>query len=183
VNLPGHLAVAYLVARRRPSRRLARLTPLAAGALLPDAVDKPLMLLGFTPYGRTVGHSLFFWSFALLLWMVAAGRRVFGAAALGLLVAGGWSHLLADLVDDVVEGFQLTGYAFSAWAGWPHTDPDMWSWIVPHLSAHRAEGTTALELATVAVCLGWAMRERSVPARVPVPRRPAGPRCRSKSAT
>jgi hypothetical protein len=181
VNLPGHLAVAYLVARRRPAARLSRLVPVTAGALLPDAVDKPAMFLGLTPYGRTVGHSLTFWSLALLFWAVAAARRMRAAPALALVVAGGWSHLFVDLVDDLVEGFQSAGYAFSAWAGWPYTNPDMWSWVVPHLSARRGEATTVLELLTVALCLGWAMRERDVPARVPG--RLAGTRCRSKSAT
>ena len=68
--IPGHLAVAHVVARRRGADRVARIGLVALGALLPDLVDKPLMLAGVTPYGRTVGHSLVFWSFATWLWML-----------------------------------------------------------------------------------------------------------------
>ena len=163
MNLPGHLAVAHLVARRRGPVRFDRLGLVTLGALLPDIIDKPLMFAGVTPYGRTVGHSLVFWAFALLLFMVAAGRRLRRTPALGLVVAGGISHLLVDLVDDLVEGFQSSGFAFSAWAGWPITNPDMWSWrVTPYLDvARRTEMTTVLEVATVAgVCVALAARRR-----------------------
>ncbi|HJL19537.1 MAG TPA: hypothetical protein RMH99_27995 [Sandaracinaceae bacterium LLY-WYZ-13_1] len=163
MNLAGHLATAYLVARRRRRVRWDRLGAVTVGAVAPDVIDKPVWLLGFSPYGRTVGHSLSLWGGALVLWLVAGGARLRGARALGWLVAGGLSHLLVDLVDDLVEGFQMSGFAFSAWAGWPWTNPDMWSWRVPHLAATRAEGTTALELATVALCLAWMARDRSLP--------------------
>lgn len=161
MNLPGHLAVAHLVARRRGPVRFDRLALVTLGALLPDLIDKPLMFAGVTPYGRTVGHSLVFWAFALSLWMAAAGRRTPRSAGLGLVVAGGVSHLFVDLVDDVVEGFQSSGFAFSAWAGWPVTNPDMWSWRVAPLFdvPRRTEMTTALEIATVlGVCLALAAR-------------------------
>lgn len=161
VNPPGHLAVAYLLGRRRPGARLPRFAWLACGALVPDALDKSAMLLGLTPYGRTVGHSLVLWASMLTVWMWAAGLRVPAASALGLVTAGGVSHLAADLVDDVVEGVERTGFVFSAWAGWPWTNPDMWSVRVDHLWPYARHATTSLELLTIAMTLGLLARDRA----------------------
>ena len=78
MNVPGHLAAAYLLARLGAPRvdrlRLERLGVLALGALLPDLIDKPLMWIGATPYGRTVGHSLLLWCLALTLSLVLTGH-------------------------------------------------------------------------------------------------------------
>ena len=158
MNLPGHLAVAYVVGRGR----LRRLAAVTVGSLVPDVIDKPLMLAGVTPYGRTVGHSLVFWGYAVVIWMAAVTLRLRRAELLGGVVAGGLAHLAADLVDDVVEGFQSTGYAFSAWAGWPVTNPDMASWRVdPILALRRGpEVTTVLEIATVLAVVALAARRR-----------------------
>lgn len=147
MNPPGHFALAYLASRPRASA----LAPLLVGTFFPDVVDKSLMGLGVTPFGRTVGHSLFFWTTALLLWMIADARGLERARVLGLFVAGGLLHLGVDLADDVVEGFESMGYAFSAWFGWPYTNPDMWSWRVPHLWEPRPYATTSLELITLAL--------------------------------
>lgn len=178
MNLTGHLAVAYLLARRRPVRRLHRLGPLAVGALLPDAIDKPVMLVGLSPYGRTVGHSLTFWSFAWVFATIAVVGQLRGATPFGLIVAGGWSHLVTDLVDDLVEGVQYTGYAFSAWAGWPFTTPDMWSMEIPHFLSSRPHATTVLEWSTVVVCVVLALRDPGASEHST-----SRERCRSKSAT
>src|SRR5690606_40262828 len=83
----------------------------ALGALLPDLIDKPRLWGGLTPYGRTVGHGLLFWGAALALWLLSSRRRGTSAA----LLVGGFSHLLADLADDLVEGLERTGHVFSAW--------------------------------------------------------------------
>lgn len=160
VNLSGHLAVAYLLGRRRSDARLERAAWIAGGAILPDVIDKSAMLVGLTPYGRTVGHSASLWALLLLGWIWARARGLSRAPALGLITLGGVSHLLVDLVDDVFEGFERTGYAFSAWAGWPHTNPDMWSVQVPHLWPHMRHPTTTLELLTVALLVFLLARDR-----------------------
>ena len=149
MNPAGHLAVGYLLGRRR----LSVLIPVWVGTFLPDLVDKPLMLVGVTPYGRTVGHSLVLWATFALLFGLAWARRLPQATALGGLLLGGVGHLLTDLVDDVVAGVERTGYVFSAWAGWPWTNPDMWSVRSPHLLPQDAYATTSLELLTLGVCV------------------------------
>lgn len=154
MNAPGHLAAAYLVAGGTPRVR-ARLLPVAVGALLPDLIDKPLLWLDFTPYGRTIGHSLLLWGSALLLWLIV--QRPMAKSSSSAVLVGAASHLAVDLLDDVVEGFERTGYAFSAWFGWPVTNPDMASVEVPHLLAPMAHAVTTLEVATVAACLWHAL--------------------------
>ncbi|MCZ7685642.1 MAG: metal-dependent hydrolase [Sandaracinaceae bacterium] len=84
VNVPGHLASAYLlVGRGSAPRSVATLAPAWLGALLPDLLDKPAMWSGITPYGRTVGHSLLLWASFLALWLLAgrAGPRGGGGPA------------------------------------------------------------------------------------------------------
>ncbi|MFK7987524.1 MAG: metal-dependent hydrolase [Sandaracinaceae bacterium] len=145
----GHLATAYLVARRNPRETTRRFVPLALGVLLPDLVDKSLMLSGWTPYGRTVGHSA-------VLWVGLAGLLV-GAATFtrrslmwpALVLLGGLLHVLVDPVDDVAEGITFGGYLFSAWVGWPITNPDMLSVRVPAVSGPTRFLSTGLEVATV----------------------------------
>lgn len=169
MNVPGHLASAYLlVARGETPRSLARLAPAWLGALLPDLLDKPAMWSGVTPYGRTVGHSLLLWAALLALWLLAGRARPRGWASSGLVLAGGISHLAVDLVDDVAEGLERSGYVFSAWLGWPLTNPDMWSVTSPHALEPMPFAVTALETATVAVCLLRVVRHRGhgpLPAR------------------
>lgn len=150
MNAPGHLAAAYFVGRGAAP---ARLLPVALGALLPDLIDKPLLWLGFTPYGRTVGHSLLLWGSALLLWLALRRPQPWSSA----ILLGAFSHLAVDLIDDVVEGFERTGYAFSAWLGWPVTNPDMASVKVPHLLEAMPHAVTTLEVAIVAACLWHAL--------------------------
>ena len=164
MNVAGHLAVAYLLARRRRRAWLARLEAIALGALLPDLVDKTLMLIGLTPYGRTVGHSLVFWLFATWLWMLAMARRLPRAGWLALVMVGGLSHLVVDLVDDVVEGVEHSGYVFSAWFGWPWTNPDMWSPKVEHLFPAWPYATSSLELLTLIAVVTIARRDGRAPA-------------------
>jgi len=172
VNVPGHLAVAYLalVQARRMEGSLARrgaprldrlgierLAITAFGALLPDLIDKPLMWIGATPYGRTVGHSVLLWCAALTLALIV-GRRSIGLSA--LLLIGGFSHLAVDLIDDLAEGLERSGYVFSAWMGWPVTNPDMAYVQMPHLLEPMRYAVTSLEIATVAACLWHAVSRR-----------------------
>lgn len=157
MNPPGHLAVAYLTGRRRS---LARWLPLVLGTVTPDVIDKTAQLIGVTPYGRTVGHSVLLWGWIAVAALIARGR---GLGRGGWLVAfwlGGALHLMTDLVDDVVEGFSHSGWAFSAWMGWPWTNPDMWNLRVPHALGPWPGATTVLELLTVGACVIASYRDR-----------------------
>ncbi|MCB9592418.1 MAG: metal-dependent hydrolase [Sandaracinaceae bacterium] len=160
----GHLAVAYLAGRRRrDGDRLRGLAPTLLGALVPDLIDKSIQLVGLSPYGRTFGHSVWLWASLTVLWMVARRAHARRASALGWLVVGGVSHLLVDVVDDVVEALQSSGHAFSTWGGWPYTNPDMFDWSVPHLFASRTDSTTVLEVLTLFVT--WAVIVRDARSR------------------
>lgn len=161
--LPGHLAVAYLAGRGwggaggAPSSWL----PVMVGALAPDGIDKTIQLLELSPYGRTVGHAVWVWAWLAALFLLARAGRAAGAAWLGALVVGGASHLAADLVDDVVDGFQTSGFVFSTWGGWPHTTPDTWDVRgVPHLFARSTEMVTGLEVVAVLAVSAWIARPR-----------------------
>lgn len=156
----GHVAFAYLAAAPRTIDVRAPLF-VVAGALLPDVVDKSLWLLGVFPWGRTVGHAAIVWAGILALvylWDLSA-RPIPWAR---WLAWGGVSHLVCDLVDDFSAGFESSAYAFSAWFGFPLTNPDMWPWIVrPGFPPTRP--VSALELGCyglVGVYL-WSRRRRS----------------------
>ena len=143
MNLPGHLAVSGLLARRPRARAAAVL----AGTLAPDLLDKGGKLLGLSVYGRTVGHSVLLWAaFAAL---VALGRRRVELASAFLL--GGAAHLLADVVDDLSEGLLFSGYVFSAWMGWPFTNPDMANVQLEPVFGPLPGATTPIEALTLLV--------------------------------
>ncbi len=159
---PGHLAVGYLLSRRGgPPRVASRILPALLGTLVPDLVDKPAMWIGLTPYGRTVGHSAIVWAALSLAWAVAFWRRSSAAGTVaGFVLLGALSHLVIDLVDDIAEGLERSGYVFSAWFGWPFTNPDMWNIRSPHVLEPMAHAVTTLELVTVAACLWHVARHR-----------------------
>jgi len=159
MNIPGHLAVGYLLAGDRTFGESwdtyvqYRLLPVSVGALSPDIIDKTLMLAGVYPWGRTVGHSLLVWALMLVAWAVLHVVSKGETAGLGFFVLGGLSHLGADFLDDLVDGFHYTGYAFSAWFGYPLTNPDMWEWHTRGVVYPCRNCFTVLEIATVA--LAW----------------------------
>ncbi len=130
------------------------------GTFLPDVLDKSLMLVGASPCGRSVGHSLVFWGTATLLFIILYAVRHPRESTVWALVVGGWGHLVVDAVDDLFAGFEHSGYAFSAWAGWPWTNPDMWSWRVAPLLPTEGQPTTSLELAVLLVCTAVLVRAR-----------------------
>lgn len=135
--------------------------PVIVGTFLPDLIDKPLMLAGFTPYGRGVGHSLLFWVTGALLFVIAYAARHPREPTLRALLAGGWAHLATDLVDDLFAGFEHSGFAFSGWAGWPWTNPDMHSLRVPHLLSTDTGATSLLELGVLLACAVVLVRARA----------------------
>ncbi|MGE0786559.1 MAG: hypothetical protein AB7S26_12885 [Sandaracinaceae bacterium] len=154
MNVAGHLAVAFLATGERA--RLRRAGLVLIGTLTPDIIDKSAQLVHLTPYGRTAGHSTLLWGSLALLTMIAWSRS-HDAADARAFVLGGVLHLAVDLVDDVVEGLQQTGYLFSAWAGWPWTNPDELNVRVPHLLPHGAGYPTFLEGLTMLVVVAIAL--------------------------
>jgi len=69
-------------------------------------------------------------------------------------------HLATDLVDDLVEGVQRSGYVFSAWLGWPWTNPDVMNVQVTPILGAGSFTTTLLEVLTVLLCAAMAYRDR-----------------------
>ncbi len=149
----GHLASAWLLARRSGAETST--IAIAIGTLLPDLIDKPQMWLGVTPFGRSIGHSVVLWGVATLM---CAWKFNLSRGPTLSVVAGGYLHLVADLIDDLVDAVERSSYAFSAWMGWPVTNPDMHQVRVPHVFPSEPGHTTSLELATIAFALVVAWR-------------------------
>ena len=145
--LTGHLATSYLLARAlhrtlEPSRHVAILVLAALlGGLMPDLIDKPLLVLKVTPYGRSVGHALTTSALVLCVaaWPLAAGRlkgsrKMLYRSVFLTFAASWWAHLFVDLVDDTLASYLYSGQLFSAWMGWPYLTPDDvdikgWRWL------------------------------------------------------
>ena len=153
----GHVAFAWLAADARTSDRTLPLVA-AAGALLPDLLDKSLKFAGVYPWGRTIGHSVVVW---LLLagFVVLTATTVRPARWAPWLVFGGFSHLVADLVNDVVAAFQWHEYVFAAWWGWPITNPDMWA-VKVHPLYYASFEMTYFEVAVVLLLVIRLVRQR-----------------------
>ncbi len=127
VKPPGHLAFGLYCGKRMgiTGRHLGWVL---LGALLPDIIDKPLMYLDVTPYGRSIGHAPVVWVLMWLVWLLWVRVRMrsgFHIGAIGVLV-GVTSHLLADLSNDVINGWLFTGFVFEGWVGWPWVIPEAW---------------------------------------------------------
>ncbi|SNR32161.1 metal-dependent hydrolase [Halorubrum vacuolatum] len=72
-------------------------------AAIPDLIDQPLWLLGVTPVGRTIAHSLF--GAAVAVAVAVAVARLRGRPELGVAFAVGYlSHLAADVPWHVLAG-------------------------------------------------------------------------------
>jgi hypothetical protein len=108
-----HAVVAYVAfslathafARTPPTTRETALV--AAGALLPDLVDKPLAWqFGVLEGGRTLAHSLFLAVPLSVAAVVLAVRR--GRPRLGLAFAAGYLlHLPGDLLPEFLESGEV----------------------------------------------------------------------------
>lgn len=146
----GHVAFAYVASRyRTPSRHVAVLVIL--GALLPDMIDKPLRLLGVYPWGRTIGHSIFTWAL-LVGFVLLIDLLLYRLPGSKWVLFGAMTHLVADLTDDIVSGFQFAGFALTSWGFWPLANPDDLYWIVTPLGGFDP-GLTTYE----ATFLVWAV--------------------------
>ncbi len=158
----GHAAFAYLAAAPRTAGVRAPIW-VVVGSMLPDVLDKSLLLLRVFPWSRTIGHSAAVWAAALCvvyLWDLEA-RPVPRAR---WLCWGALSHLVCDLVDDFGAGFESTGYAFTAWFGFPWTNPDMAAWSVG-AAFPPTRAVSTLELGCYALCaayLWWQRQQDSI---------------------
>lgn len=93
-------------------------------AILPDLIDHPLWLVGLTPVGRTIGHSLF--GGAVLVGVAGAVARRRGRQDLGIAFAIGYvSHIAADVPWHVISGdVHELGFLL-----WPVTDMPAYSGV------------------------------------------------------
>ncbi|MBT8403998.1 MAG: metal-dependent hydrolase [Gemmatimonadetes bacterium] len=164
--VPGHLATAALLAAgvARGATQKVGLWPAVVvagfGGLTPDLIDKSRMALGWTPFGRTIGHSLVFMIAIVGVWLLAQRRAERWGAFVGFWVLGVFSHLLADLADDAVLGWLSGRMVASSWWAWPFAEPYDWravadgplwaSWALPFTPLEvivvGATGVAALRL-------------------------------------
>jgi hypothetical protein len=159
MNVAGHLAFAFLAAEPLQARRPAELRPtrnltldlyVMFGALIPDIIDKPLRLVGFTPHGRSIGHAILVWSLFTCLALLTT--TLYPRTRPLALLAYGWAtHFVADTLDDFVAGLESTGYLWTSWAGWPWltADDSWWQLFQPW----RHDLITSLEIAVILVTL------------------------------
>jgi membrane-bound metal-dependent hydrolase YbcI (DUF457 family) len=128
----GHVGIGPLIVPRRVRATLSS-GWLAFGCLLPDLLDKPVfvaarvarrtlpdqfdLLLDALHGSRLFGHSLFF--FALLL----GATRLTRSAVLRAVTWGVATHLLLDIVPDLIPGTRLQPPTWLLWPvfgwGWP----------------------------------------------------------------
>ncbi|GAB6877779.1 hypothetical protein JCM17823_00530 [Halorubrum gandharaense] len=133
----------------RPPEGAPTLVAVTAAAI-PDLIDQPLWLLGVTPVGRTIAHSLFGAAVAVgAAWIVARRRN---RPELGVAFAVGYlSHLAADvpwhlLAGDTHElGFLL----------WPVTEMPPYSGVKHVATVAGVEVTTLWFEAVVLVAGVW----------------------------
>lgn len=120
---PGHIAATWAVARlcQQNNPRLVRLDYrlLAASAMLPDFLDKPLALLIFTDSNSTqnIGHSFLFHTLVLTLTLL------YWRSALPYTLAFN-AHLLADHMWQHTETFWWPLFGWTVfWAYKPMNTP------------------------------------------------------------
>jgi hypothetical protein len=81
------------------------------GALLPDAIDKILYLLGFTTTTRFIGHTLFLGILLPLIAYIILRKKLITLS----LSFGYWLHLLEDATRFVPWFYPLVSYDFSTY--------------------------------------------------------------------
>lgn len=165
--LPGHLAMGYLAAAGpafatgRPLDVRYALIPALVGTVTPDAIDKPLQVLGLTATSRTLGHSLLFFVLLIVLWHWIRHRRTSFSRPFGWWIVGIGTHLAIDLVNDGFRGLEVRGYFITGWPGWPFTTTDDFQILLelgPEIQVHPT--FTSLEIAVYALTLVLAIASR-----------------------
>lgn len=159
MNVAGHLAFAFLSTEPLHARTRGRLSSprdrdltldafVLLGALVPDLIDKPLRLIGFTPHGRSIGHALLVWLLFTCL-AILATTLIPRARSLSLIAYGWATHFVADTLDDLVAGLLETSYLWTSWAGWPWLTADAHKWMVT--AAYPTATSWGFEAAVVAM--------------------------------
>lgn len=106
-------------------------------ASLPDLIDKPLWLVGVTPVGRTLGHSLL--GVLVIGGGIGAIARWRGRSELAIAVLVGYSsHVVADVPWHVFAG-TVSELGFLLW---PITRTPAYTGIKPIGTAFGVELTT-----------------------------------------
>lgn len=78
------------------------------GVLIPDIIDKGLFVLGYSPCGRFLAHSVFFFPLAgIVAYAITRNKKFAIAVALGALL-----HLVEDMHDNVPFLFPMKYYTF-----------------------------------------------------------------------
>lgn len=180
MEILGHLAASTLAAAgvARLGRRRARvgtvLLPAALGGLTPDLLDKVILALEASRYGRTVGHSLVFLAVMVAAWAVTRSWGARGAARavgatqpvkpawpvraaqpLGFWVLGVGTHLVLDLGDDALRGLLGGGQTFYTFFAWPFATPYAWVVRNPHPLGMWPWAVSPLEAAVLAGAVVW----------------------------
>jgi hypothetical protein len=123
----GHLAVGYLAYsgytharfRESPGSRAAILV--AAGALVPDLIDKSLSLAGLTP-GRSVAHSVLFAVPLVIAVALVLRRRAEGAPPSAFAISY-FTHPIADGYNYFFQGTVHRDFLEVSFWVWPLTLP------------------------------------------------------------
>jgi len=158
----GHVATGALASAGGARLRSMRpgfvwaLLPGALGGITPDLVDKAILTLEVSRYGRTVGHSLLFLGLILAGWGGVRGLRGATAAApLGFWVLGVATHLMADLLDDGLRGLLHGGQTFYTYFAWPFVSPYAWVVRNPHPLGGWPWAVTPLEVVVWLAAFAW----------------------------
>jgi hypothetical protein len=162
VQIIGHLAAGALAAGGGAKLRGVRptvlwvLVPGALGGITPDLVDKAILALELSRYGRTAGHSLVFLAAITMAWAgLRAWRGRSAAAAVGFWVLGVGTHLLVDLADDGLRGLIHGGQAFYTFFAWPFATPYAWTIRNPHALEVWPWAVTPLEVVVLVGAGVW----------------------------
>ncbi len=121
----GYLCYAGYTRTRHGTRPRGEPTVVAVfAAIVPDLIDQPLWLVGITPVGRTVAHSLF--GAILFVGVIGVLARQHGRPDLGIAFAIGYvSHLVADIPWHVLAGdYDELGFLL-----WPVTEMPAYSGV------------------------------------------------------
>ncbi|CAI50322.1 DUF457 family protein [Natronomonas pharaonis DSM 2160] len=148
----GYLCYAGYVRASDGEAPQGELTVVAVfAAVLPDLIDQPLWLIGVTPVGRTVAHSLF--GGALLVGAVGLLARRRGRTDIGVAFAIGYaSHIAADIPWHVLAGdYHELGFLL-----WPVTGMPAYSGV-KSLGTVGAVDITTLWLEAILFVAGAAL--------------------------
>lgn len=100
----GHIGIALLIS----TLLYLPAVFVIAGVLLPDIVDKALLVSGFTVCGRFFGHTIFFGPIVSLITYIVTRRKDLALAVL----FGSYMHLLQDIGRFIPWFYPIVDYQF-----------------------------------------------------------------------